>query len=212
MNDPQPSEVPRSPELLSSDRSVLLVVDLQEKLTPVIAGGTHVIESSCFLIQVARVMEVPTLISEQYPTGLGPTVPPLLDVADDARMFEKLRFSAAAGFMHQVRGDTRLQSRRQIILAGIEAHICVAQTALDLMALGYHVSVARDAIGSRHDIDLVTAERRLRDSGVSLTTAESIAFEWCEVAGTEAFRKVSRLVRDREAGRRASETPAEASV
>ncbi|MEZ6128014.1 MAG: isochorismatase family protein [Planctomycetaceae bacterium] len=190
----------RSSSLLHRDRSCLLIVDVQEKLLPVINNHERVLESIGFLLDCASVMRIPVVMSEQYPKGLGPSVRSVAEHRAVTHVFEKLRFSAAEGFVQQPIVDLKL--RPQVVVAGIETHICVLQTALDLLASGYQVFVVEDATGSRSSTDSASALVRIRSAGGTMCTAESVAFEWCEVAGSDEFRTISRLVRDRDAGRR----------
>lgn len=179
----------RSVSLLNRKRSHLLIVDVQEKLLPVISGNDRLAETITFLKQAAALFNVPVTTSEQYPQGLGPTVQQLQQ-ADP--VFEKTEFSAADGFV-----SYRQSERDQVVLCGIEAHICVLQTAFDLSANGTRVFVVADGVGSRKDTDYQTALQRLRDGGVTVCTAESVAFEWCESSANAQFRELSKLVRSR---------------
>lgn len=183
----------RSPELLVAARSQLLVIDMQERLTPVIANSKDVVRRCRQLITAAGIMSVPCLVTEQYPRGLGPTVAELADLLPSP--LEKLRFSAAEVLLQQP-GFEAQSARDQCLLIGIEAHVCVLQTALDLLAHGFRVSVVADATGSRRESDRGTALRRMADSGVTITSSESVLFEWCEVAGTREFKQISTLIRD----------------
>lgn len=185
----------RSSRLMSAARSILLVVDMQERLLPAIAGGDGVTAGVRFLMESAELLNVPIVVSEQYPKGLGPTVSALPCEKCRTETFDKLRFSAAEG-LREILGR-RTEVRDQFIVCGIEAHVCVLQTALDLRSEGDCVFVVADAVGSRQTGDCETALRRLRDEGCVVTTAESVAFEWCEAAGSDTFRAVSRLVRAR---------------
>ena len=187
-------ELRRSSELLTASRSRLLIVDVQEKLLPVISDGAHVQASCLYLMQAANTMNVPVHVSEQYPQGLGGTIPELTSDDIEHTTFEKIRFSAAEGFRHAV---AKNQDRDQIVIAGIEAHICVLQTALDLLASGFRVYVVADATGSRKINDVPVALNRIRDAGGVVISSESVAFEWCEAAGTDEFRKISRMTRER---------------
>lgn len=187
-------------QLVHRDRSCLLIVDVQEKLLPAIADGDRVLESIVFLLDCASVLNLPVLVSEQYPQGLGPSVPAIAEHQVAAPTFQKLRFSAKGGFEQQTVVD--LQPRRQVVIVGIETHICVLQTALEMLAAGYQVFVVEDGTGSRHIPDRSSGLARILKAGGIVCTAESVAFEWCAVAGTEEFRKISRLVRDRDAKRR----------
>lgn len=226
-------ELGRSSELLSAERSCLLVVDVQERLLPVIQDHRSLLQSVRFLLDAAAVLQVPAVVSEQYPKGLGHTVAALQGHVAIAAVFDKLAFSAAAEFgrhwrqslclpadvapdAHTVRsadtsgpmteaaaGLPQLQGRDQIVICGIEAHICVLQTALDLLSAGQRVFVVADAVGSRRALDYHIALQRLRDAGCTVLTSESVAFEWCQTAGTDLFRGISRLVKDRDAARAA---------
>lgn len=190
----------RSPQLLTPSRSCLTIIDVQEKLLPSIEDSDAVISSIRFLLDAAGILQVRTVVTEQYPKGLGKTVVQLAGHPAVSQTLEKLRFSAAESLheMDVVLATDNQSMPRQIILAGIEAHICVQQTALDLVAAGHSVALPVDAVGSRHSRDKVTAIERMRSSGVIVTTSEAIAFEWCEKAGSEQFRKLSRLVKLRD--------------
>jgi len=144
------------------------------------------------LIQGARILGIPVSATEQYPRGLGPTVGSLATLL--GRPPEKLRFSAAEAVEWSGPDDGE-SSRDKVVVTGIETHVCVLQTCLDLTALGFRVYVPVDAVGSRTVIDRETALQRMRDSGVVLCTTESVLFEWCEVAGTDEFKQISRLAR-----------------
>ena len=196
----------RSPELLSRFRSHLLIVDVQEKLVPVIQDAEAMISGCTYLMQTAEATGVPICVSEQYPKGLGSSVDAVLQNTAQEHVVEKLRFSASEAFLQYCASrypdsDSRQQERDQVVIAGIEAHICVLQTAFDLLAHGLRVCVVEDAVGSRRQSDASAAMRRIRDAGAVVLTAESAAFEWCETAGTEIFRQVSRLTQHRDAAR-----------
>ena len=180
----------RSRELLSRDDSRLLIVDVQEKFIPVIPVAAQLIANCRKLIQGANILAVPTFATEQYPQGLGATTPELAELLGDRP--EKLRFSSAECLGWTAAAD---DDRFQVVVAGIETHVCIQQTALDLIAAGYQVYVPADAVASRHKHDWRYALQRLRDSGATITTTESVLFEWAEVAGTDEFRQISRLVR-----------------
>lgn len=186
--------------LLQRDRSRLLIVDLQQKLVPVIPQSAELLETTNFLLTVAQVLNVPVVVSEQYPKGLGATVPEILEHSAQKTVFEKLSFSAAEGLLQS--GSTEAPAAHdQIVIAGIETHICVLQTALELLATGKQVFVVQDAVGSRHAADQASAFDRIRQAGGTVCCAESVAFEWCGVAGTNEFRQISKLVRARDAKR-----------
>lgn len=187
--------------LLHRDRSQLLVVDLQQKLVPVIPESSELLETTTLLLTAAQIMNVPVVVSEQYPKGLGPTVPEISEHSTPKTVFEKLRFSAAEGLLQSSSAGTS-EVRTQIVITGIETHICVLQTALELLSAGRQVFVVQDAVGSRHSADQASALDRIRQAGGTICCAESVVFEWCGVAGTDEFRQISRLVRERDAKRR----------
>lgn len=184
----------RSPELLHRDQSRLLIVDVQEKLLPTIADGDDFVNNVRWLAEAARLSGVPIDITEQYPQGLGPTVSPLQEFAPERP--SKRRFSgvAALGWGSALEAP---EGRDQIVLAGMETHVCILQTAFDLLAFGYRVYLAADAVRSRRAIDQATAIQRMRDAGAVVTTSEGIAFEWQEDAEGPAFKALSALVKER---------------
>jgi nicotinamidase-related amidase len=188
---PAPSQ-PRSRLLMSRDTTALLVVDVQERLIPHIQNHGPLVWNIRRLIDGAGLLGVTCVATEQYPKGLGSTVPLLaerLTIND-----EKLLFSCRE--CENLLGSLEQEGRQQVLVCGIETHVCVQQTALDLVSLGFDVWVAVDAVGSRYDLDHVTALRRMESAGVSLTTTESALFEWCEVSGTHEFKRISSLVRE----------------
>ncbi|MCP4511165.1 MAG: isochorismatase family protein [Fuerstiella sp.] len=165
---------------------------------PVIHNADQIENRIVLLLDAAAALSVPVIVSEQYPKGLGASVDAIAQHQSPRRSFEKIRFSAAEEFQKLCASDdadTSVDRRRQVVIVGIEAHICVLQTAIDLLAQGYRVFVVDDAVSSRRDSDRRTAMNRLRDAGVVICSAESVVFEWCEKSGTDEFRVISRLVR-----------------
>lgn len=187
----------RSPDLLNAQESLLLIVDVQERLMPTIVESSKITRNCGILVRAAAIFDVPLVVTEQYPKGLGRTVPELAQVIEATGTAvpqpEKLRFSAAEATEWPPAAE-KTDSRHQVVIAGIETHICVLQTALDLLALGYRVYLCTDAVSSRHLSDHEVAINRLRDSGAIVTTTESVLFEWCEAAGTDQFRRIRDLV------------------
>lgn len=175
---------------LTPATSALVVIDIQERLLPTIPDGSTVVTETCRLVDAARLFNVPVLSTEQYPKGLGPTVSPLVERLDGAAT--KLSFSCCGcdSFSRQL-GDTT----EAAVLCGLETHVCIAQTALDLLAEGIGVWVAADAVASRRQIDHEVALRRLESAGAVLTTSEAILFEWCRSADHPAFREMRKLLR-----------------
>ena len=192
MND-SPFPPLRSPDLLARQQSRLLIVDVQERLVPSIADKSRVVAKCRLLVRAAQLLAVPVITAEQYPAGLGPTVTELAELLPDRQ--SKTCFSAA-GLFNPGAIDETGDDRPQVLVAGIETHVCVLQTALDLAANGYQVFVAADATGSRSEIDRQLALQRLANSGVILLTAESALFEWCETSTAPEFKQISQLVKE----------------
>jgi nicotinamidase-related amidase len=171
--------------LLQRDRAALIVVDVQEGFRPY-AAFEGVARASAKLLEAARILGVPALVSEQYPKGLGHTAPEV-GVGQEPRI-EKTVFSA-------VRADGfDLNGRGQAIVCGIETHVCVSQTVHDLLAQGVEVHVPADAVGSRHGIDYERGLERMERAGAVVSTVEAALFELLERAGTPEFKAVQKLI------------------
>ena len=181
----------RSLHLLSREHSGLLIVDLQEKLLSVIPGSSRIVWNTTRLIRAAAAMGVTHSATLQYPHGLGPMSLSLINYFPSPH--EKLRFSAV---IEPIVTWCREANLSQVVVCGIETHICIQQTAMDLMAAGYDVYVPADAVASRNELDHCTALRRLDACGATITTVESVLFEWCESAADPAFKQISALVRE----------------
>jgi nicotinamidase-related amidase len=177
---------------MSARDTALLVVDIQEKLLPAIAQSDRVVWNARRLVDGAKLLGLPVAATEQYPQGLGPTVAELAERLPQPP--SKLMFSCRG--CPEIFADWRARGVHKVLVCGIESHVCVQQTVLDLLANGWRVYVAEDAIGSRHAVDHETALRRMDSAGATLTTVEAALFEWCEAAGTPQFKEISRLVRE----------------
>lgn len=180
--------------LIERDKAQLLVIDMQERLVPAMHESEQVVDRTAVLMQVARRLGLPVTITEQYPQGLGHTLPRLLELAGSPEhVFAKTQFSAAAhpAVAHRLRE----LGRPQVVLAGVEAHVCVAQTASMLRSRGHDVFLAADAVSSRRPDSVSLAFERLRPEGVSIVNVEQVLFECLGEAGTPEFRELSRLIR-----------------
>ncbi len=175
--------------LIDARNSALLVVDVQGKLVPAIAGWQAVLENIVWLIRVARRLDLPVLACEQYPQGLGPTHPVVAAELPAGSVASKLHFSAVAGACH---GFDQAGGSRQIVVCGMETHVCVLQTVIELLGSGRQVFVVEEAVGSRRDTDKALALARMRDAGAAIVSREMVAFEWLRKADSEAFRDISR--------------------
>ena len=165
--------LPRSPELMSRDDTALLVVDMQERLLPSIQHGPRVIWNVRRLIDGARILGLDIAATEQYPKGLGPTTPVLAERLGEIP--SKLTFSC--GECGAIFRRWAERGRPKVLVVGVETHVCVQQTVLDLLGDGFRVYVAVDAVGSRFEIDYQTALRRMESAGATLTTTEAALFE-----------------------------------
>lgn len=178
-------------------QSQLLVVDVQERLLPAMHDANEIASACIKLAKTAQRLGVPITISEQYPKGIGATIQPLIEACgSDAVVLPKMTFSCLRNDMLAPLIESHAnKGRRQIILCGIESHVCVLQTAFDLKARGYDVLLATDATGSRAPHSKTTALSRMQQAGVALVTFEMIAFEWLECAGTDEFRAIMPVIK-----------------
>ncbi len=185
----------RNPLLLDASRSLLLVVDSQEKFLPVVTGMADVVKRAAILAKTAARLGVPTVVSEQYPQALGPTVGDLkAALKPGTPVFAKLAFSAFD--VPEWAQAVRVAKRNQFVFCGVETHVCILQTALDVMQnLGGQVYVVEDAVASRKAVDRDTALRRLEGQGVQRVTTEMVIFEWLRKAGTPEFKELQTLVK-----------------
>ncbi len=176
--------------LMKAEESVLLVVDVQERLVPAIHDHGSIVDGIEWLMGVAHTLSVPVRVTEQYPAGLGHTVEQLSAHLPRAVVAEKTAFACTED-PPCLEGITE-PGRRQMVVCGTEAHVCVLQSAVGLQAAGHEVFVVGDAVGSRSPSDRDLALARMRSLGVQVVSREMVAFEWLHRAGTEQFRAVSR--------------------
>jgi isochorismate hydrolase len=194
----RPGESPHIPTmLLARDKSQLLIVDVQEKLLQAISGKDRVVDRCIRLVRAARTLDVPITVSEQYPQGLGPTADSIRDaLANAALVADKVEFSCLRNeFLRERLHELRRQGRPQVVIAGIEAHVCVLQTAVDLEAQGFEAFVVADATGSRSKDSHKLALARLNKAGADVVDSEMVLFEWLERADTSAFKELQALIK-----------------
>ncbi len=176
---------------LTADHGALLVVDVQEKLIERISDKELVVANSVRLVRGANLLGIPHWATEQYPKGLGETVSELKDLIPVRPAKTTFHACAAPQFLEQLYG----RQIRHVTVAGIEAHVCIAQTALELIKLGFRVQVPADAVGSRSKFDWEFALRRLERAGVVISTTEAVLFEWTETADHPQFKGISELIK-----------------
>lgn len=182
-------DIGTSATLLNTQDSCLLIVDMQERLIPAIHEHETLVASCAWLVKVAGVVGVPLLVSEQYPKGLGATVSELRELIRPDAFMEKVHFSCGAS--PSCRTRIEMQQVQQVVIAGIEAHVCVLQSAIDLLHEGKSVYVVADAISSRRARDVELAITRMRQVGVQIISKEMALFEWAHQAGTDQFRTLN---------------------
>ena len=186
----------RSTSLMNASDSALVVIDMQQKLVPLMTDHQKIVSNISRLIEGAKTLGVKVRATEQYPQGLGGTVESLRDQLSDAgagSIPAKTMFSCRE--CELMLDELVAAGVTKLLLTGIETHVCVAQTALDLIAAGFSVYVCVDAVGSRGTVDHETAIRRLENAGAIPTTTEAALFEWCERAGSDEFKAISKLVK-----------------
>ncbi len=179
--------------LLERNSSCLVIVDVQERLAPVMSDPRRVIHSCGLLMRAAQRLGLPIVVTEQYPRALGPTMVDLRDYIPPEGAFPKLHFSAAAD--EAILAQIKSLGRNQVVIAGIETHVCVLQTALDLKSKGFEPMVVADACASRRIESEQMAWSRMRQCGVDLLSVEMTLFEWMGQAGTPEFKELSALIK-----------------
>ena len=170
-----------------------LVIDIQEKLFPHMDNKALFLKKSTILIKGLKILGVPLVVTEQYPRGLGGTIPEISELLDRQEVIEKMSFSCCDE--PAVLQSSPIKDRKTVILCGIETHVCVLQTVVDLIGYGYNAVVVEDCTTSRSIEDKRVAVERMRREGAVVTTCESILFELARISGTEEFKAISRLVK-----------------
>jgi len=178
--------------VLNVDSTALIVIDIQDALTRVMHEKDRLVDAARHLIQGANALALPIIVTEQYPKGLGHTIPEVARLMESEPV-EKTAFSCC-GEKAFVRAIEAL-GRKQILLCGIETHVCVYQTARDLVERGYEVEVVADAVSSRTIGNKLIGLDRIKESGAKLTTVEMALFELLKVAGGDAFKQIVKIVK-----------------
>lgn len=176
--------------LLERDKSCLLLIDVQEKLTPLVHESKALVARCRWLISLANDLGIHTIVSEQYPKGLGSTISELQALLPNQNALEKVDFSCFREPTFQL--ALKACKKKQMVLIGIESHVCVLQTAMDLHDAGHQVFVVVDAVSSRSMLDYKYALKRMNQAGIHLITSEMVFFEWVGQAGTEEFKRLSK--------------------
>jgi len=183
----------RHPKILTTDSTALLIIDIQEKILKVMHNPQMVIDNTLKLIKGFKILNLPIYFTEQYPKGLGPTTEVIANELEGLSPIQKMTFSCSGA--ENLFKELKDKKITRVVAAGIESHVCVQQTVLDLLANNFQVNVCADAVSSRKEIDYQTALSRMRTHGAEITTAESVLFELLNLCGTDVFRAVSKIVK-----------------
>ena len=179
--------------LLSKDGAVLLIIDIQEKLFPHIHKKEEVSKNVRRLIKFMKIVGIPIVLTEQYPKGLGRTIREIKELIPEVKPIEKVEFSCLGS--EEFRGVLKRLDAKTLILTGIETHICVSQTAIEALDMGYGVHVVSDATSSRREEDRTVGIERMRQSGAVISSTEMLIYEVLRRAGTKEFKEALRLVK-----------------
>jgi nicotinamidase-related amidase len=178
---------------LDKNEVVLVIVDIQERLAAVMSERQKVIDNCLHLIEIAGLLKMPVILTEQYPKGLGPTVSEIREIIQPYEPLEKLTFSCCGEplFLEKLAS----LGRKKIVLAGMETHVCVLQTCIGLLREGFHVHAVSDAVCSRAKANFKTGIGFMRDAGAVITCTEAVLFQLLERAGTEEFKVISGRIK-----------------
>jgi nicotinamidase-related amidase len=178
---------------LSKDNDALLIIDIQERLAAAMEVRDEVIKNCSHLIELAKMLDIPIVLTEQYSKGLGPTVAEIREALPAYQPIEKLTFSCCEepNFLNEI----KKLNKKSIILTGMETHICVLQTCIGLLKEGFHVHLVSDAVCSRAKENWKTGVEFMRDAGAVITCTETVLFQLLKVAGTEEFRAISKRIK-----------------
>jgi isochorismate hydrolase len=187
------SAINRFDKLLKPEITALLIIDIQERILPVINNYQQVVENTIKLIKGFKTIGLPMYYTEQYPKGLGPTISSIADELGELKPFNKMSFSCSGA--GELFNEFKKKNLTQIVVCGIESHVCVQQTVLDLIENNIQVNLAADAVSSRKEIDYKTSIERMRYHNTEVTTTESILFELLKVCGTPNFKEISKIVK-----------------
>lgn len=179
--------------LISKDNAILVIVDIQERLVAAMDHRQRVTANCLHLIEAAKLLNIPMLVTEQYPRGLGLTISEIKTAIPDFSPFEKISFDCCrgSGFSDRVRS----MKKKYIILTGMETHVCVLQTCLSLLKDGYFVHLVSDAVCSRKKSDFLTGREMMRNAGAVISCTESVLFQLLERAGSPEFNALSKRIR-----------------
>jgi len=175
---------------IEKEDAVLVIIDIQERLMNAMAERDQVYKNTALLIETAKQLGIPIVLSEQYPRGLGATAAEIKDHLEDYKYIEKVSFSVSEQLL-----DILPPERKTLIVTGTETHVCVFQTVRDMVEAGYTVHLAKDAVCSRYEINYSSGLELMRDLGAVITNTETIVFDMLKISGTPDFKAISPLIK-----------------
>jgi nicotinamidase-related amidase len=178
--------------ILTEEETVFMVVDIQERLVPAMPEGQKVIRNTNILLNLCKKLDIPIIVTEQYPKGLGKTVSEVSDNLGELTVYEKISYT---GYTDDVKSALKQLGKKKVIIAGIETHVCVLQTTRDLLANGYQVFVLGDAVSSRTKENYQNGLSLMSAMGAVVTNTETVVFDILKQAGTPLFKEMSKLIK-----------------
>lgn len=179
--------------ILNKEDALLLIIDIQDRLVPVMKHRKKIINNNIILLEASKELDIPVIITEQYPKGLGSTIIEIGEKVDnETKIFEKISFT---GYTEEVKSALEETGRKKIIITGMETHVCVFQTVRDLIQEGYQVFIVRDGVASRNKDNFFNALDLMKSMGAVITDTESIIFDLLKTAGTPEFKLLSKLIK-----------------
>lgn len=178
--------------ILNRDDCVLLVIDIQERLARVMENKEIVVKNTSILLEASKVLDIPVIITEQYPKGLGETLGEIKDIREDKKIFEKNSFTAC---IKEVKEELKNLGRKKVIITGMETHVCVLQTSRDLILDGFDVHIVKDAVASRTMENYENGLDLIKEMGGVINNTETIAFDLLKKSGTPEFKIISKLIK-----------------
>lgn len=177
---------------LKKEDSLMIVIDIQDRLIKAMSKGDRVLKNTNILLESLRAMDIPVIVTEQYPKGLGHTVEDISNIHKDLEVFDKNSFT---GCIEGVNKRLEELGRKKVIIVGMEAHVCVLQTCRDLLSQGYDVHIVRDGVTSRTEENYENALGMMQDMGAVISNTETILFDLLKKAGSDEFKLVSKLIK-----------------
>lgn len=178
--------------ILNREDCVLLVIDIQERLAQVMKDRDRVVRNTSILLEASKVLDIPVIITEQYPKGLGSSLEEIKAIREGTKIFEKNSFTA---YTDEVKKELEILGKKKVIITGMETHVCVLQTSRDLILHGFHVHIVKDAVSSRTDFNYENGLELIKEMGGVINNTETIVFDLLKKSGTPEFKVLSKLIK-----------------